>query len=376
MSMSKRRKREADFEVREKEEKESNEKEKAPETRVVKPGEVSMKKTVLYSVVVAAIFFGVGFLVNPAITGYSIVSSETNDQLIFISPPGCTNCVELEPMAKEVANTLGIPFVKTGFAQQIQNPGFVLIYDDVLTISGMEDEYSLKAQVCMLTGNEDICNRVKELEPEQTPEQPPAPDVPKSDKPEVELFVMSFCPYGVQAESAMKPVVDLLGDKADINVKFIVNVGGDTPDSVQSLHGPPEAMEDLRQTCVRENYDYTTFWNYVSQINENCYSIYRDSEAMDACWKAAAEKAGIDVSSVESCLETSSVNIIKQDEATANGYGVTGSPTIVINGQRVSPARTPEGFKQAICNAFTTPPEECQQALEGGSEQQPTGGCE
>jgi hypothetical protein len=41
-------------------------------------------------------------------------------------------------------------------------------------------------------------------------------EVPKTDKPVVELFVMAFCPYGVQAEKAMAPVVDLLGKKADI----------------------------------------------------------------------------------------------------------------------------------------------------------------
>ena len=51
---------------------------------------------------------------------------------------------------------------------------------------------------------------------DSTPEQTPSQEITKTDKPNVELFVMSFCPYGVQAETAMKPVVDLLGDSADI----------------------------------------------------------------------------------------------------------------------------------------------------------------
>ncbi|MCK4335575.1 MAG: hypothetical protein KAW40_02505, partial [Candidatus Aenigmarchaeota archaeon] len=130
--MSKRRKREAGFEVKEKaEERERPKKEKVSEARVVKPGEVSTKKIMVYSIVVAAIFFGAGLFASPAITGYSVAEpGTTNDQLIFISPSGCANCEEMEPLVKEVADTLGVSFTKTGFSQQLENPGFVLVYND------------------------------------------------------------------------------------------------------------------------------------------------------------------------------------------------------------------------------------------------------
>ena len=36
---------------------------------------------------------------------------------------------------------------------------------------------------------------------------------PKKEKPEVELFVMSHCPFGTQIEKGMLPVARLLGDK-------------------------------------------------------------------------------------------------------------------------------------------------------------------
>jgi len=355
---------------------------KAESVRTEKPNEseyrlIGVRKAFFYSIIIAVLFFGMGFVVNPAVTGQMGVQpvDSGNDMLIFISPPGCTDCAELEPIAREVANTLGIAFVKTGFSQQMETPGFALVYEDkFLGATGFDSDYSLKGLVCQMSGNDEICQEAEELQPPEQP-APPAPEVPKSDRPELELFVMSFCPYGVQAETAIKPVVELLGDKADINVKFIVSIGGDTPESVQSLHGSPEAMEDLRQVCVRENYDYATFWNYVSEINENCYSIYRDEKAMETCWKEAAKTAGVDVSGVESCLATSSVGLIKQDEIDSMVYGAGGSPTFIINGVKVSPARTPEGIKQAICSAFNDPPPECQQVLEGGSEQQPTGGC-
>ncbi len=189
----------------------------------------------------------------------------------------------------------------------------------------------------------------------------------KTDNPEVDLYVMSFCPYGVQAENAMKPVADLLGDKINLKVKFIASVGGDTPESIGSLHGAPEAQEDLRQACVMKNYGSATYWKYVSEVNANCYPIYRDAAKFDACWKGAAKTAGIDAAKITSCANsTEGVALLKADEAKVAENGVRGSPTIIINGKVYSGARTAEAFKEAICSAFTTAPEEC-----GGTVQAP-----
>lgn len=190
-----------------------------------------------------------------------------------------------------------------------------------------------------------------------------ATEVTPSERPQVDLYVMSFCPYGMQAETAMNPVVDLLGDKADIKVRFIVNVNGDTPEDIGSLHGAPEAMEDLRQVCVMKYYDQNTFWDYVEGINTDCASLYRDDAAYDPCWKQVAEDNNIDVSQIETCVDSESVAIIAEDAQLANANSVSGSPTLMINGVRVSPARTPEGYKQAICSAFIEAPAECSQTL-------------
>lgn len=194
-----------------------------------------------------------------------------------------------------------------------------------------------------------------------TDAEPGAPDTgAKSDRPEVDLYVMSFCPYGVQAENAMKPVADLLGEKITLKVRFIANVGGDTPDSVQSLHGAPEAGEDLRQACVMKNYNSATYWKYVSEVNANCYPVYRDAAKLDACWKSAAEKSGIDTAKITSCSTTAEgVNLLKADDAKVAENSVRGSPTIFINGNYYSGQRTADAFKEAICSAFTTVPAEC-----------------
>lgn len=200
--------------------------------------------------------------------------------------------------------------------------------------------------------------------------------IPKSDKPKAELFVMSFCPYGVQAEAQMKPVVDLLGSKIDLKVRFIAQAGSDI-NSVQSLHGAAEAGEDLRQICIMKNYP-DKYWNYLSSFNSNCYPIYKNATALDSCWKSSASSAGIDSAKIESCVSADSLALLKLDEQAAGSYGVSGSPSLMINGATYSGARTSEGFKSAICSAFNNPPAECGQNVGTASQAAsaaPAGGC-
>ena len=189
-------------------------------------------------------------------------------------------------------------------------------------------------------------------------------ETPKTAKPTAQLYVMAFCPYGIQAEDAMKPVVDLLGSKADIQVHFIANVGGTTPDSVSSLHGAVEAQEDLRQVCIMKYYDQKTYWKYMMAIDATCSGQRSDTTVYDACWKSAAKNASIDTAKIDTCSKGSEgINLLKADEALTTQYGISGSPTLLINGVTYSGDRTPDAYKQGICNAFTTAPSECSQNL-------------
>ncbi|MCX8178608.1 MAG: thioredoxin domain-containing protein [Candidatus Aenigmarchaeota archaeon] len=204
--------------------------------------------------------------------------------------------------------------------------------------------------------------------PKYDNDQPTGFDAPDSNKPQVDLYVMSFCPYGVQAENTMKPVFDLLKNKADFNIWFIANVNGDTVDSIQALHGKNEAMENMRQICVMKNYDKTTLWNYIMEINANCYPIYRDENALNTCWRNAAKKFNINDKLIDDCSKSKeALEIMKQHEARVNQFGVRGSPTLIINGATYNGARTPDSFKQAICSGFSTQPSECSQVLEGSA---------
>ncbi|MBI2152010.1 hypothetical protein HYU21_04750 [Candidatus Woesearchaeota archaeon] len=82
---------------------------------------------------------------------------------------------------------------------------------------------------------------------------PPAPtDVPKTAKPEVELYVFTYCPFGLQMEKAAAPVVKLLGNKVDFKIR-----------QIGAMHGPHEEKEAERQLCINKLYP-AKFFDYLT----------------------------------------------------------------------------------------------------------------
>jgi glutaredoxin len=201
----------------------------------------------------------------------------------------------------------------------------------------------------------------------------PIPEPVKSSRPSTELFVMSFCPYGVQAENAMEPVVDLLGTKADITVRYIASVNGTTVDSVKSLHGLTEAKEDLRQLCIMKSYP-DKYWDYLNLINAQCYPVWQNATQLASCQKNVTAKLGI--TDIDTCASGSEgLALLRADEAITKNLKITGSPTLLINGQKYSGQRTAEAFKQGICSHFETPPAECSVNLSAQTVAASSGSC-
>jgi hypothetical protein len=205
-----------------------------------------------------------------------------------------------------------------------------------------------------------------------TPQATAAPV--KTIRPSVDLYVMAFCPYGTQAETVMSPVVDLLGSKADIRIRYITSVSGSTVDSVDSLHGMQEAKEDLRQVCINRYYPEKT-WDYLDTFNNACYPSWQDAVVLDSCWKNTTAALGIDSAKIESCAGgPEGLALLKADETASAKDGAYASPTLFINGVKYAGARTPEAFKQAICSSFETVPSECSTVLSSVSSSA-SGGC-
>ncbi|MDD1652343.1 MAG: DsbA family protein, partial [Methanomicrobiales archaeon] len=195
------------------------------------------------------------------------------------------------------------------------------------------------------------------------PTPTPTPEPVKTDRPTVDLYVMSFCPYGTQAEGTLKPVVDLLGEKADFRIRYITTVTGTNLSSVRSLHGAVEAEEDLRQICIQKQAP-GNFWTYLARFNAECYPLGLDQAGIAECSRNITSSLGIDEKKVTACVTgTGGIDLLKTDEGASEEHNATASPTLIVNGVEYGGDRTPEAYKQAVCRSFTNPPAECATVL-------------
>jgi protein-disulfide isomerase len=202
-------------------------------------------------------------------------------------------------------------------------------------------------------------NMSKEVVPQTSGEQP-ATEVPKTDKPVANGFVMSHCPYGLQFLKAYIPVIELLGSKADLNVNFVSYI----------MHGESEMSDNTIMYCIQkeEKSKFTQYLRCFVDKNDatTCMATAGISKAkIDTCTEAADKEFSIKKTFAESTSTYPAYNV---DAALDQQYGVQGSPTFVLNGVTVGVNRAPEAIKQAVCSAFNNPPAECNQTLSTAAE--------
>lgn len=179
----------------------------------------------------------------------------------------------------------------------------------------------------------------------------------KKDVPDVELFVMSQCPYGVQEEKGILPAIQKLGSKINFSLKFVD----------YTLHGKKEFDENLNQYCIQKE-EPTKFNDYLA-----CYVKSGDAGA-------CATSAKIDSSKNSACITATDKQFKLTDNFVASGsspfniykdlndkYGVQGSPSLVVNGQLVDSGRDSASLLKTICSGFSNQPEECKAALSSTS---------
>lgn len=183
----------------------------------------------------------------------------------------------------------------------------------------------------------------------------------KSDKPLVEVFVMSYCPYGIQAEKGILPVQNFLKGKADFKIRFVDYIMH--PDS-------GELQENLRQYCIQKE-EESKYWEYLScfvtNINSTlCFSSSKINKTkFDACYNSTDAEYNItNLYNDKSSWIASRYPQFPVEKDLNKQYGVRGSPTFVINGKIANvDAYTPEEIKIAVCKAFNVLPSECNTTL-------------
>lgn len=148
-------------------------------------------------------------------------------------------------------------------------------------------------------------------------------------KPQVELFVMSYCPYAVDAEKELLPFFSKYIDAIDFKLRFIVNKKARSADAVDenpeftSLHGETELIENLRQMVIAELYP-DQFFDYL---------LCRADHLKEA-WTLCAEKVGLDVTKIASMVDSPQARQrFLQEVERKEELGIRGSPTLVIDGR-------------------------------------------
>ncbi|MFZ2192744.1 MAG: DsbA family protein [Candidatus Moraniibacteriota bacterium] len=206
-----------------------------------------------------------------------------------------------------------------------------------------------------------IEEKAKNSEGDVAANSEPQAEIPKTDKPVVELFIMSYCPYGTQIQKGIIPVVETLGAKMNYSMKFVS----------YAMHEKVELDENLKQYCIGKN--------EPAKLSAYLKCFLKDSKQAEACVKSA----GVNAVKLTSCVSATDkqfkVSEKYADKSTWSGgqfptfdvnkednvkYGVQGSPTLIVNGVEVKGAgRDSASLLKTICSAFKTEPKECSTSL-------------
>jgi protein-disulfide isomerase len=208
-------------------------------------------------------------------------------------------------------------------------------------------------------------------QPAQAAQPAQTASYPKTDKPVVDLYIMTYCPYGLQAQTGLYPVMRLLGGDAEFNVKWVPYI----------MHGRIEIDENTRQYCIqkeqKEKYvDYVECFVGSKDATACGTTAGIDEDMVASCITEANEEFNIDKNfDAEDTWLSGRYPIYEVDKEAADALGVRGSPSMFINGQSYGGARTPEAYKAAVCASFNNPPSDCEGVVLSSAGAAASGSC-
>lgn len=179
-------------------------------------------------------------------------------------------------------------------------------------------------------------------------------ELKKTDKPLLEAFVVSKCPFGLQMQRILNEIIKNIPQLAQyIKVEYMGEI---VNGKIDSMHGEEEAQENLRQICLREE-QLDKYWPYL-----DCHI---KAGKVDECLTSAK----VDNQKLTSCMSDAKRGIAyaQKDFERQNKFNVTGSPTLILNEESVSEmnfgGRTAEAVKTVICCGFKNKPAFCETKL-------------
>lgn len=213
-----------------------------------------------------------------------------------------------------------------------------------------------------MTNNEVACKVVEE-------------NLNKTSVVNVDLYVMSYCPFGRQMEGVIYPVKKLLKGKLKVMPYFILYPSCSSQDGCEikevngqnitlwAMHGSKELEENKRQVCIYKYLGEDVWWEYVHCFNENTN------------YSSCMNKLGIDQTAISNCMENEGFNLLYNHQVACSIANAWGSPTVYVNNDAYTGTRDPESFKNFVCKYFSEKPAECSQSLGSSGSPAPSGQC-
>jgi hypothetical protein len=167
----------------------------------------------------------------------------------------------------------------------------------------------------------------------------------------LELYVMSKCPYGVQAVQGATPALMELAEKVDLRLDYIAT---ENNGQFNCLHGEPECTGNIQQLCAIKYYpDMKKYLGFIDCVNKNWQQIPQG-------WEPCAEQAGMDKGMLKSCIDgAEGKGLLRASSGRAQTAKAQGSPTILLAGAPYEGGRGKSDFFRAICDKLTDKPAAC-----------------
>lgn len=145
---------------------------------------------------------------------------------------------------------------------------------------------------------------------------------------QLDLFVMSQCPFGAWAENQILPVARQNG--IAVNIHYIITEQTPNPSDPQSaalssLHGPSELEEDLRQVCVQK-YFPDRFPDYLLERAKNFQSSLWDQTAAKILGQESIQK-------IQECVAGEAKAILLENSQLTKELNIHTSPTVLWENQ-------------------------------------------
>jgi thiol-disulfide isomerase/thioredoxin len=158
----------------------------------------------------------------------------------------------------------------------------------------------------------------------------------KSSKVNLDLFIMSKCPYGITAEGVLDTVRDIFANEVSVNLFFIAD---ENNGNITSLHGPSEVEENMRQLVINKYYP-NKLWRYLK---------IRNSAIKSNDWQASAILVGLVPSEVKKLVDLEGKNLLLNNIKKAKELKAGGSPTLYINNKLYDGKIEAPSIISAVC---------------------------